>query len=204
MIVIGLTGGIASGKSTVSQTLAELGAAVINADETGHELLKLGSKAWTDIVQAFGTGVIGDNGEIDRKKLGQAVFGDREALDRLNAITHPQIYSMVEGRLEELQRRGARVAVVEAALFIEADWFPLVDELWVTVAPEDVVIERLEKRNGMTPEDSKVRIDSQMPSSERIERADVIIDTDCSLEEVKEKVRRIWSERIAGRDEQQD
>lgn len=204
MIVIGLTGGIASGKSTVSQTLAELGTAIINADETGHELLKPNTEAWSDIVAAFGEGVIGENGAIDRSKLGDIIFRNPEARERLNAITHHRIYALVENKINELRRKGAPVAVVEAALFIEAGWFPLVDQLWVTVAPEDTLIQRLRNRNGFTEEQARARINSQLSSVERIKHADVVIDTDCSLEEVKGKVRKLWQKLLARGDERKD
>ncbi|MBI2907943.1 MAG: dephospho-CoA kinase [Chloroflexi bacterium] len=198
MIVVGLTGGIASGKSTVSQTLAELGAAIINADETGHELLKPNTEAWREIVAAFGEGVIGESGEIDRAKLGEIIFRSPEARQRLNAITHPRIYAMVQHKIDEARRRGALVAVVEAALFIEAGWFPLVDQLWVTVVPEDVMIQRLRNRNGVTQEQARARISSQLSSEERIKHADVVISTDCSLDEVREKVKQLWGKHLAG------
>ncbi|MFH1485608.1 MAG: dephospho-CoA kinase [Chloroflexota bacterium] len=198
MIVVGLTGGIASGKSTVSQTLAELGAVVINADQAGHELLKPQTEAWRDVIAAFGREILGANDEIDRRKLGEVVFRDPEARERLNVMTHSRIYSMVEQRIARLRQEGAPVVVVEAALFIEAGWFPLADQLWVTVASEDTVIKRLRDRNGLTEEQARARINSQLSTEERLRHADVVVNTDCSLREVKEKVKELWQKHIAG------
>lgn len=204
MIVLGLTGGIASGKSTVSKTLAELGAVVVNADEAGHDLLKPHTDVWREVVAAFGEGILGENDEIDRNKLGEVIFYNPEARKRLNAITHPRIYSMVEQRINDLRAQGVRVAVVEAALFIEAGWFPLVDQLWVTVASEDTVIKRLRNRNELSEEEALARINSQSPSAERIKYADVVINTDCSLEEVEEKVKELWKSHLACSHERKD
>ena len=192
MKVIGLTGGIGSGKSTVSQFLAELGATIINADKVGHEVFKPDTEAWREVVAAFGKQVVSANGNIDREKLGAIVFGNPETRARLNQIMHPRIYDLVKAQLEEYRRQGVAVVVIEAPLLVEAGWTSLVDEVWVTTASEDTVLSRLKERTGLSEGESRARIRSQLPTEERILHADVVIDTDCDLDELKTKVKELW------------
>ena len=192
MKVIGLTGGIGSGKSTVSQFLAELGAVILDMDKVGHEVLKPGTEAWQEVVEAFGSQLLTPRGEIDRKRLGEIVFGNPESLSQLNQITHPRIADVVKARLEEYQRQGVKVVVLEAPLLLEVGWTSLVDEVWVTVAPESTVLKRLKERVGLSKAESLARIRSQLSSEERTRRADVIINTDCELNELKARVRELW------------
>jgi len=192
MKVIGLTGGIGSGKSTVSRFLAELGAVILNADEVGHEAFKPDTEIWREVVAAFGRQIVNPDGNIDRKKLGEIVFGNAESLSRLNQIMHPRMYALVKAQLEEYRRQGTRVVVLEAPLLLEAGWTPLVDEVWVTTAPEATVLKRLEERSGMSQAESLTRIHSQLPSAERVRQADVVINTDCDLDELKAKVKELW------------
>ena len=192
MKVIGLTGGIGSGKSTVAQFLAELGAVIIDADRVGHEILKPDTELWREVVATFGQQVLTPGGDIDRKKLGEMVFGNTELLARLNQIMHPRMHAMVKAQLDEYRRQGVRVVVLEAPLLLEAGWTPLVDEVWVTVASESTVLKRLQERVGLSKEESLARIHSQLSSEERLRYADVVINTDCSLGEVKAKVRKLW------------
>ncbi len=192
MIVIGLTGGILSGKTTVSQTLAQRGAVIIDADKIGHEAYKPDTKTWQQVVAAFGRDILEENGEIDRKKLGEIVFNDPQALSRLNQIVHPVMHSMMKQEIERLRREGAQVVVLEAAVLIEANWTDLVNEVWVTVAPEETVVKRLKNRGGLSEEEARARIRSQISSEERAKHADVIIDTDCELAEVEAKVEELW------------
>lgn len=192
MIVIGLTGGIASGKSSVSRVLSGLGAAVIDADEVGHQAFRPGTDAWRDVVAAFGPGILGENEEIDRGKLADIVFGDPVALEQLNSIMHPTILRMVEERLETMRRRGIEVAVVEAALLIEAKWTGLVDQVWVMVSSEAAVVSRLCGQKGFTEEQATARIRSQMSAEERSRHADVVIHNDLDLSALSENVRELW------------
>ncbi len=192
MKVIGLTGGIGSGKSTVSQFLTELGAAIIDADKIGHEAFKPGTEAWREVVAAFGQQILTPNGDIDRGKLGEIVFGNSDSLARLNRIMHPRIHDMVKARLEEYRRQGIVVVVLEAPLLIEAGWAPSVDEVWVTVAPEATVLRRLKESAGLSKTQSLARIYSQLSSEERLRHADVVIDTDCDLDELKARVGKLW------------
>ena len=191
MKVIGLTGGIGSGKSTVSQFLAELGAVILNADKIGHEAFKPDTEIWREVVAAFGRQILTPDGNIDRKKLGEIVFGNAESLSRLNQIMHPRMYAQIKAQFKEYRRQGTRVVVLEAPLLLEAGWTPLVDEVWVTTASEATVLKRLKERSGMSQAESLTRIRSQLPSAERIKHADVVINTDCALGELKSKVKEL-------------
>lgn len=192
MKVIGLTGGIGSGKSTVSKFLAHLGAVVIDADKVGHEVFKPGTKAWQEVVDAFGQGIISADGTIDRRKLGEIVFSNPGARAKLNQVMHPLIYEQVKSRMEEYGRKGAAIIIVEAPLLLEVGWKSLVDEVWVTSASEATVIKRLKEQKGLSEAQSLARIRAQLTDEERIRQADVVIDTDCALDELKERVEALW------------
>ncbi len=196
MIVIGLTGGIGTGKSEVSDILSGLGAVAINADLVGHEVYRPQTEGWHRIVESFGKDVVGPTGTIDRSKLGAIVFSDAEALERLNAITHPRIYAKIEERIAELTAEGVRVAVVEAALLIEANWTPLVDEVWVVVSDEQNVIDRLKKRH-LDHASIRARIGAQMTQSERVKHGDVVIDNDGTLATLTRSVEQLLASRVA-------
>ena len=192
MKVIGLTGGIGSGKSTVSQFLAELGAVILDADKVGHEVFKPDTEIWHELVFTFGRQVLKPNSDIDRKKLGELVFSDSESLSRLNQIMHPRMYDIVKTQLEDYRRQGVAVVVLEAPLLIEAGWTSLVDEVWVTVAPEATVLRRLQGRMGLSQAEALARVRFQLSSAERLKHADVVINTDCDLDEVKTRVKELW------------
>ena len=192
MKIIGLTGGIGSGKSTVSRLLAELGAVIIDADRVGHEAFTPGTELWREVVAAFGWQILAPGGDINRKKLGEIVFDDAELLSRLNQIMHPRMYAVVKDQLEEYRKCGVEVVVLEAPLLVEAAWDSLVDEVWITIAGEETILKRLQERTGLSEEESLSRIHSQLPSEERIKFADVVINTDCSLDEVKARVKELW------------
>jgi len=192
MFVIGLTGGIGSGKSTVSDMLRANGATVVYADQIGHEVYQPGTAVWDEIVAAFGRQVLAADDQIDRRKLGSIVFADPEARRRLNAITHPPMRRLMAERLDELRRQGVRVAVLEAALLIEAGWVDLTDEVWLMLVPPAVAAQRIMERSGLSADDAEARIASQLSNEERLEHADVLIDTDCSLAEVARRVDELW------------
>ena len=192
MKVIGLTGGISSGKSIVSQSLAEMGAVIIDADKVGHEAFKPDTELWREVVAAFGKQIISPSGDINRKKLGEIVFNNSESLERLNQIMHPGMYDMMKTQLEEYRRQGVDVVVLEAAILIEANWTSLVDEVWVTIASEAAVIRRLKERNGLSEQQSLARIRSQISNEERLRHADVVINNDSDLNELKTRVKELW------------
>ncbi len=199
MLAIGLTGGIGTGKSAVSRFLQEKGAAVIDADRVGHEVYLPNTETWREVVRAFGEGVLAPTGEIDRKKLGAIVFADPRALARLNAIVHPQMARVIADRLDDLRRKGAQVAVLEAAILLEAGWDALVNEVWVVHSPEAIVIERLARRSGLTPEEVGKRVRAQLPFEERRKRAAVIVENAGDLDELKRAVDALWNSRVVGR-----
>lgn len=190
--VIGLTGGIGSGKSTISQYLAELGAVVIDADKIGHQAFQPGTEAWQDVVATFGQQVVAPGGEIDRKKLGEIVFNNPGSMSRLNGIMHPRMYQMAEDRIEQYRRQGVPVVVLEAAILIEAGWTPLVDEVWVVVVSESTVLSRLKEQRGLDEAGTLARIRSQLSTEERVKYANVVISNDDALDEVKARVKELW------------
>jgi dephospho-CoA kinase len=193
MKVIGLTGGIGSGKSTVSQYLAELGATIIDADKVGHEALRT-AEVKQEISTTFGHGVFAPDGEIDRKKLGEIVFSNPESLAKLNGIMHHRMRAMMVGRIEECRQQKAKAVIVEAAVLLEteADWTSLVDEIWVTATHEMEVLKRITEQRGLSEEQVLARIHSQLSHEERAEQANVVIDNDGDVEDVKVKVKRLW------------
>ena len=195
MFVIGLTGGIGTGKTTVSEILRELGAEVISADEAGHQVYERGAEGWREVVAAFGDGVLTPDGEVDRSKLGAIVFEDAGALKRLNAIAHPRIRLSIRGRLDELRERGVAVAVVEAALLLEADWSDIVNEIWVTASSEESVIRRVMGRSRLAEDEVRARMRSQMPSGALTGHADAVIENDGSLMDLRAKVVTLWRDR---------
>jgi dephospho-CoA kinase len=192
MLVIGVTGSFGTGKSTVCQVLAELGATVINADELGHELLQPGSQTYNEVVAAFGNGILTVDKKIDHNKLAEMVFQNNNTQARLNNVMHPEMYRIVQDKIGQYRQRGARVVVLEAALLLEAGWKPLVNQVWVTTASEAVILDRLKNQRGFMEEQILARLRTQMPSEEKIKYADVVINTDCSREELKIKVTALW------------
>ena len=199
MLTIGLTGGIGSGKSVVADLLRQQGAAIIDADRLGHEAYTPNSEAWRQVVAAFGETILTAEGEIDRRKLGAIVFSDPAELERLNGIMHPLMAAMVQQRKTQLSADSVDVAVVEAAVLFEAGWETLVDEVWSTIAPVDVVIERLRERNGLSAEEASKRINSQMSPEERIRRSDVVIENSSDLAELERQVKALWTTRVKGK-----
>ena len=202
MLVIGLTGGIGTGKSEAASHMVSLGAALIDADVVGHEAYRPQAEAWRQVVEAFGEGILQPNGEIDRRSLGSIVFSDPDQLARLNGIMHPLMARMVQEKIEALRGVGEDVVVVEAALLFEAGWNSLVQEVWVTDASEDVVIHRLAQRNGMSEEEARKRLASQMSRTERLDRADLVIDNSGDIAEMKRAIDELWETRVKERIEQ--
>ena len=193
MIVIGLTGGIGTGKSEVARILEEIGAYIIDADRLGHSAYLPHSEIWEEVVKEFGDGVLLPDEEIDRKKLGSIVFNDPVQLAKLNEIMHPRMGQMVANIIEGLD---AEVVVVEAALLLEAGWDALVDEVWCTGASEDVVIDRLKARNGLNKEEAQKRIDAQMSVDERKSRSQVMIENNGDLAQLTTVIEQIWENRV--------
>jgi dephospho-CoA kinase len=195
MYVIGLTGGIGTGKSVVAGILSEQGALILDADRLGHEVYLPGRPAYDDIVAEFGRDVMAEDGTIDRRKLGPIVFSSPDKLARLNAITHPRMKEMMRERLAEAERAGARIAVLEAALLFDAGWDDLTDEVWVTVVDAETAAQRAAERSGIPVEQVLERIQkAQMASDERIGRSDVVIDTSGTVEDTRRRTLGAWRE----------
>jgi dephospho-CoA kinase len=197
-LTIGLTGGIESGKSTVAQILEDLGGVVIHADAVGHEVYLPETDGWRRVTEAFGREILNPDQTIDRQKLGAIVFRDPAALKRLNAIVHPLIFAEVQRRIRQLRDAGMTAPIIlEAAILIEANWLPLVDEVWLVVAGKQAVIQRLRAQRGLTPGEVARRIDAQLSDAERRRSAGVVIENQGSIEELREEVRSAWQRATA-------
>jgi dephospho-CoA kinase len=188
---IGLTGGIASGKSSVADILKECGASLIDADEVYRKLIEPGSALHSRIVERWGPEILHADGSLDRKKLGRIVFASENERQELNNCTHPAIIAALRKEMAEEKRNPV---VVVAPLLLEAGEEALVDELWVVVLDEETQIERLMKREFITREDALRRVRSQMPLAEKMRRADRIIDNNGPLEKTREAVQKLWTE----------
>jgi dephospho-CoA kinase len=192
MLLVGLTGGIASGKSTVSALLAERGAEIIDADHIARQVVMPGSHAWYKIRDHFGPGVLFADGSIDRQALADIVFADPAKLTVLNEITHPEIFARIADRLEAHHDQDV-VVVLDAALLIEAGLADGVDVVVVTHSPREIQLERLAAK-GMGARDAEARIGAQLAPEKRLARADIVIDNTGSLEELAGRVDEVWEE----------
>jgi len=197
-VVIGLTGGIASGKSTVSAKLKELGAAVIDADLLARDVVRKGEIAYNRIVQCFGADISLPSGDINRKKLGNIVFSDKEKLALLNNITHPEIIKRMKERIQELKAEGARVIVVDAAILIEMGLHKYVDSVWVVTVDRETQIKRLIERDKFEYREAENRINSQFTNEVRKKYADVVIDNSKPIEEVEKGLEELWNSITGG------
>jgi len=193
MVVIGVTGNIGSGKSTVCRFLAELGAAVIDADEVAQETYKPHSQAWQEIIDTFGTEMLQPNGEINRVKLAQLVFSSPEALAQLNEIVHPKAYQLVKERIENYRRLGTRVAALEATLLIEATWTTLVDKVWLVIVSPDIALQRLTRYPEADRDQILARLKSQTPAEDKAKHADEIIHNEGDFTKLREKITELWN-----------
>ena len=197
-MVIGLTGGIASGKSTVSAKLKELGAAVIDADLLARDVVRKGEIAYNKIVQCFGEDILLPGGDIDRKKLGNIVFSDKEKLELLNSITHPEIINRMKERIQELKAEGAKVIVVDAAILIEMGLHKYVDSVWVLSVDRETQLKRLAERDKYDYREAENRINSQFTNEVRKKYADVVIDNSKPIEEVEKRLEELWNNITGG------
>jgi dephospho-CoA kinase len=195
MLNVGLTGGIASGKSTVARMLKEKGAILIDLDELAHAVQKPDGPVWTEIVRHFGQDILQADRTIDRRKLGAVVFADRAKLDLLNRLVHPAVLSEWQRRMEKIRKkRPDAIVLSDIPLLIEAGLMPMVDVvLLVYLSPEEQ-IRRLMARNGYSREDARIRLASQMPIGEKIPHADFVIHNEGPLEETRRAVGALWKE----------
>jgi dephospho-CoA kinase len=206
--VLGLCGVIGSGKSNAREVLSSLGAFCVDADKLGHAAYEKGTLAYDQVVATFFTEVLDAGGSIDRKKLGAQVFGQPEKLAKLNAIVWPEVErlairklnSMLEDAATSQSSDAPRVGVIEAALLIEAGWAPKMDELWITYVPDEVALARIQERDGVTEEAALKRLRAQLPSTERLKFATVVIDTSGEKGVTRKIIEAEWQklqERIA-------
>lgn len=193
MMRVGLTGGLASGKTFVGHLLEELGCHVIRADEIGHELLMPGTPVYEAVVAAFGEEILAADGRIERKKLAAEVFGSPERLETLNSIVHPAVFGREEAFMASVAKRDPDgIAVVEAAILIETGSFRRYDWIVLVVCTEEQQIERAMRRNGTTREEAEARLKRQMPLADKRKYADYVIDTSGSKESTTEQTRRVY------------
>jgi dephospho-CoA kinase len=196
-LVIGLTGGIGSGKSTVAAILAELGAHVVDADRVGHDVYRPGTEGFRRVVEAFGPGVVAADGSIDRRALGAIVFADEAALARLNAVVHPLIGEELRRRVAAALDDGSgRPIVIEAAILLEAGWRSMMDRLWVVSVDRETAIARVAGSRGLTRREIERRIDTQMADEERRRLADRVIENRGTPAALRAEVERAWRELV--------
>ncbi len=195
--IMGLTGGIASGKSTVSSILRGLGAIIIDADEVARKIVEQDRPALAEIERFFGKEVIFEDGNLNRKKLGTIVFNNQSLLKKLNEITHPYIIKEIIDVINWYKKTSNnRVIILDAALLIEMDLIYLVEEVWLVSVPKEVQINRLIQRENISADDAKKRIDAQMPLDEKKQYAHIIIDNSRDVDYLKEQVEQNWSRLI--------
>lgn len=183
--LIGLTGNIATGKSTVAAMLAQLGATVIDADKVAHQVMRRGGQVYERIVDAFGPAVVAADGEIERQRLGYIVFSDPEALRRLERIVHPAVGVEVQRRIAAAQ---TSIIVIEAIKLIEAGLHRICQALWVTTCSSEQQIDRLMKERALSFEEAELRVNAQPPQTQKISLADVVIDTSSDKAETRRQV----------------
>jgi dephospho-CoA kinase len=197
MIVIGLTGNIGSGKSTVAHRLESLGAKIIDADQVAREVVHPGTPGLQEIISIFGPGVLDSTGQLDRKNMASIVFADPRARVKLNEITHPKIKAEINRKIAEYKKEAkkdsrASVLVIDAPLLIEVGLDHTADEVWVVKVDRNKQLERLAKRDGLTPEEVLSRIAAQLPQEEKIKLASRVIDNSGGKNETIKQVDRHW------------
>ncbi len=193
MLILGLTGGIACGKSTISLTLRELGAVIVDGDVLSRELTAEKGPALPAIRDAFGPEVFHPDGTMNRKALGAAVFSSDEARARLDGIMQPLLLTLILRDMEDARQRSAAVCVLDMPLLYEKGLERLCDRVWCAYIPQETQLERLMARDGFTLEEAEARLRSQLPAAEKAARADVVIDTSGSIQYTKECVISLYA-----------
>jgi len=193
LVVIGLTGGIASGKSTAADHLKKLGAHVIDADLLGHRAYQPGTRAYAAVVDTFGSDIVDADGKIDRKILGSKVFGEPQNLERLTNIVWPEIRLMAQAEIENVRKAdSSKIIVLEAAVLFEAGWEDVVEEIWVISLNRDAAVQRAGARDGIDEAAVQKRIDAQMTNSARVARGGIIIDNSGSVADLLAQLDDQW------------
>lgn len=198
MLIIGLTGGIGCGKSTVSQIIKNMGAGIVDADLISMAVLEKGQEAYTEVVKAFGTDILETDGNINRKALGNIIFSDEDKRELLEDITHPKIIKEIENQIEICCKEGVELIIIDAPLLIEADMQDMVDRVWLVTVPENIQIERLMKRDNCTAEGAMARIKAQMPFEEKEKYANVVICNDRTKEDLEQYLKDLIRREIIG------
>jgi dephospho-CoA kinase len=193
-LVVGLTGGIGSGKSTVARLLGDLGARVVDADVLARRVVAPGAPALAEIAQVFGPDVVEPDGTLARRRLGERVFRDPDARQRLEAITHPRIAAAFADEVSRAQAEDVAVLVYEAALLVESGAYRLMDRVVVVTAPEARQVERVGARDGLPGEAARARIASQSTTADKVAVADHVIVNDGGLAELEARVQAVWEE----------
>jgi len=195
MLIVGLTGGVASGKTAVSQILREEGAYLIDADQIARELVQPHTVTWNELIRIFGKEILQEDGSIHRKRLAAKVFSDPEQRNLLNQILHPRIKAEINRRVKEIgQKDPNAIVVIDAALIVETGDYQEMDKLIVVTSTEKQQIERLKKRDGMEQEEAQRILSSQMSLEEKLKVADFIIRNEGSFEETKRRVKEVFQE----------
>lgn len=195
---VGLTGGIASGKTTVARLLSGHGAFVVHADELAHEVIEPGGTAYEEVIERFGREILDKRGYINRSILGQKVFHNAEAREALNAIVHPAVRAEFANRLEDYAPRGhAPIAVFDAALLVETGLYTEFHRLVVTRCDSAAQIRRLRQRNNLSAEEARARIDTQLPLERKLSLADYVIDTGGTLRETRKQTDEVYAKLVA-------
>jgi dephospho-CoA kinase len=193
MLRVGLTGGIATGKTYVGKVLQELGCELIDADRVAHAAIEPGQPAYEELIEEFGPTILDAEGRIDRARLGALVFADAARRARLNAIVHPRVYEAQAAWLSAVAVRDPRaIAVIDAALMIETGSYRRFDQLIVVHCRPELQLARLQERNGLTLEAAQLRIGAQMPNHEKLAYADFVIDTSTSFEETRRQTEAVF------------
>jgi len=193
MLIVGLTGGYASGKSTVAKMFVEFGGVLIDADKLAREVVKPDKQAWFEIVAHFGKGILLKNGEIDRKALGEIVFGSEAERERINAIVHPRVLEEELKAIEEIKEREPdAIVILSVPLLIESGHYKNCHKIVVVTVDRDTQIKRLMERDGFSREESLRRISAQMPLSEKVTYADFVIDNSGSIQETELQVKDVF------------
>ena len=191
MYTIGLTGGIGTGKSEVLSILRDLGASTVQADLLAHEIYSPGKPAWQDIIHTFGSQILTAEQQINRKKLGEIVFADKNKLSKLNQIVHPRIFERLKELIEKQEMAGVRLLVIEAAILIEAEWTEMVDSVWVVKASKSIIIDRLKGKTTLSEKQITQRINAQISDAKRQEKANEIITNNGDKSELRDQVRKL-------------